>query len=237
MSPQRVAIVLSGHMRCWDQVRDNFKERFLDRYQPDVFISTYLDQAFWMPHEGRLGYKEDSPLAELDLVREDLKPIEMVVEDFLDLEPIFAERVKACPTYYHRPRNIVSMFYKIGAGMQLLEKHTMKTGQAYDMVIRMRPDMLINEPMPEFEPNIFYTLAHRNHMGGGTGDMFQIGPQETVLAFSKIGMYLEHIYQNTQLLCPHVASVEFIKMLGIPWKEFDVNKTIQHTPAGPYRAV
>lgn len=232
-----VAIILTGHLRCWEMVFPNFKEHFIDRYNPDIFIHTWTDEGYWVPVEGPLGIKENTPMIDEAAVRAAYNPVEMVVEDFAQFEPIFAERVKAFPNFYHRPRNIVSMFYKMGAGVQLLEKHVMKTGKAYDLVIRMRPDMLLHEPMPEFEANTFYTLSHRNHMGGGTGDMFQIGPYNMVAAFSKIGTFLEALYGITGLMCPHIYSVEFIKNLGIPWKEFNVNKTLQHTPAGQYKAV
>jgi hypothetical protein len=110
----------------------------------------------------------------------------------------------------------------------------MVTGKTYDMVIRMRPDMVMKEPMPDLDPNNFYTLAHRNHVGHGTGDMFQIGNPAMVTAFSKIGMHMEAIYSATQLLCPHVFSVAYIQALKLPWQEFHVNKIIQHTPNGQY---
>jgi len=232
-----VAIVLTGHLRCWEQVFPNFKANFIDRYSPDIFIHTWKDEGYWVPQEGRLGIKEGTPLIDEAAVRAAYNPVELVVEDFMDFEPTFAERVVPFTNYYHRPRNIVSMFYKMGVGIQLMEKHSMKTGKVYNLVIRMRPDMLIHEPMPDFDPAGFYTLAHRNHMGGGTGDMFQIGAQNLVTGFSKIGTMLETIYAKTGLLCPHVFSVEFIKMLNLPWQEFSINKTLQHTPAGPYQAV
>ena len=55
----------------------------------------------------------------------------------------------------------------------------------YDLVIRMRPDMIFNEDLPEFDTNKFYTLAHRNHLGQGTGDMIQVGNQLQMILFSK----------------------------------------------------
>ncbi len=232
-----VAIVLSGHMRCWNQVFPNFKEHFIDRYNPDIFIHTWSDEGWWVPQEGALGVHEKSDMLDVEAVREAYKPIQMVVEDFSDYEPVFAERVKTFTNFYHRPRNIVSMFYKMGACVNLLEEHILKTGKKYDLVIRMRPDMILHEPMPELDPTKFYTLAHRNHMGGGTGDMFQIGDFDSVSRFASMGTKLEDIYAETGLLCPHTFSVHHIKALGLPWQEFHINKTLQHTPAGQYRAV
>jgi hypothetical protein len=230
----KVAICLTGHLRCWQTVFPNFKEHFIDRYNPDIFISTWNNEGYWVPTEGPMGIQEDTPLIDEAAVRVAYNPISIDIENFDDFEPLFAERAKNFPTYFHRPRNIISMFYKMGMGLQQLERHCMVTGKTYDMVIRMRPDMVMKEPMPDLDPNNFYTLAHRNHMGQGTGDMFQIGNPAMVTAFSKIGMHMEAIYSATQLLCPHVFSVAYIQALKLPWQEFNVNKIIQHTPNGQY---
>ena len=231
----KVAIVLTGHMRCWPVVFPNFKQHFIDRYKPDIFVHTFSDEGYWVPQEGRMGIHEGSPLIDEKAIRDAYNPVEMVVERFEDLEPVFAKRVVPFTNYYHRPRNIISMFYKMGSGMNLLEQHMMKTGAKYDMVFRMRPDMILHEPMPDLHPNYFYTLAHRNHMGGGTGDMFQIGSLRNVQKFCNIGMYLEELYGQLGLLCPHTFSEQHIRNLNLPWKEFYVNKIIQHSPNGPYR--
>ena len=231
----KVAVILSGHLRCWEMVFPNFKENIIDRYNPDIYIHTFTTEGYWVPTEGKMGIFEHSPPIDEAAVRAAYNPISMAIEDYNDLEPTFAERAKNFPVYYHRPRNIISMFYKMGAGVQMMERHMMKTGKKYDLVIRMRPDMLLHQPMPEFDPGKLYTLAHRNHMGGGTGDMFQIGNPMAVMLFSKIGMILEPLYDQTKLLCPHILSVQHIHNLGIPWEEFQVHKTIQHTPNGQYK--
>jgi hypothetical protein len=36
------------------------------------------------------------------------------------------------------------------------------------------------------------------------------------------------------LLCPHVITEQHIKNLGFNWKEFNINKTLMHTPKGAY---
>ena len=39
------------------------------------------------------------------------------------------------------------MLYKMSAGMALLDKHVAETGKPYDLVIRMRPDMILHQPI------------------------------------------------------------------------------------------
>lgn len=236
-SAKKVAIVLTGHLRCWQMVLPNFQQRIIDRYHPDIFLHTWSDEGWWVPTEGATGLHQGSTLLDIDAARAAYQPIRMVVETVDAFLPLFAKRAERFPIFYHRPRNIISMWYKAGMGMQILERHIMMTGTQYDLVIRMRPDMILHADLPEFDPTKFYTLWRRNHMGGGTGDMMQVGSFANVRAFCQIGTALETLYAQTNLLCPHVMSVQHIQNLALPWVEFAVPTTIQHTPKGEYQAV
>jgi hypothetical protein len=228
-----IAVILTGHMRCWEQVFPNFKEKILDRWNPDVFIHTWDEEAYWDPHS-QAGITENGPKLDLIKLSQTYKPKMLVADDFKLFKDGFENLAKPYTNHYHVPKNIMSMFYKIGKGFQLVEEFTMQTGKQYDMVMRLRPDLVYNQDLPEFELDTFYTLQHRNHMGGGTGDMIQIGNFMQVQMFSKLLCYLPRIYQKTKLLCPHVVSEFYIKSIGLPWKEFHINKTIMHTPKGEY---
>lgn len=228
-----VAVILTGHMRCWKQVFPTFEQRVLKKYEPDVFIHTWQDEAYWDPHSEK-GIVDGAPNLPVEDINSTYKPIRMVVEDYSHFEAGFAERAKQFPNFYHVPKNIISMFYKMGQGVMLFEDHVMRTGKHYDLVIRMRPDLVFNQDLPDFNPAIFYTLAHKNHVGQGTSDMIQVGNMFTVPLFSKILMHLPALYNKTNLMCPHVLSEQYIRMLGFQWQEFMVNKTIMHTPHGEY---
>ena len=43
----KVAIVLTGHMRHWKEVLPNFKQRFIDKYNPDIFINTWSEEGWY----------------------------------------------------------------------------------------------------------------------------------------------------------------------------------------------
>ena len=229
-----VALVLTGHMRCWPHVYPHLKQRVLDRYKPDVFIETWQDEAYWVPHSQK-GIVENAPLVDFDKLFDLYKPVVARYEAYEDYEKGFIERAKQFTNFYHVPKNQISMWYKVGRGVSLMEDHMFKTGKTYDLVIRMRPDLVFNEDLPNFEPNKFYTLGYRNHMGQGTSDMIQVGNFFTVGLFSKLLHHLPQLYRETGILCPHVISEHFIRRLGLPWEEFMINKTIMHTPLGEYK--
>jgi hypothetical protein len=239
----KVAVVLTGHMRSWEQVFPNFKEKVLDRYNPDVFIHTWSDEGWWTPGDKvtETGVFDDSPEINIGAIIQSYQPVEIRVEDWnkslIDDIPTFNElfemRGQQYTNFAHKPRNILSMFYKLTAGINLMNDYAAKTGTKYDLVIRMRPDMIIDD-LPDFEINKFYTLAHKNHLGEGTGDMFQIGSPFQLTLFSLLPQNIDALYNHTQLLCPHVLSETWINLLQLNWEEFVINKTLMHTPKGAY---
>ena len=231
----KVALLLTGHMRCWDQVAPNTRKHIIDKYNADVFIETWDREAYWDPNSQR-GITENGPKVDFGKVNEAYSPVrQMRYEPFETYEKTFAKRAEQYTNFYHVPKNQISMWYKVGRGMTMVEDYMMLTGQTYDVIIRMRPDLYFNEPLPEFDPQKFYTLGYRNHMGQGTSDMIQIGNFFTMSLFCKVLYHLPLLYQETGLLCPHVISEHFIKRLGLPWQEFMINKTIMHTPLGEYK--
>ena len=230
----KVALLLTGHMRCWQQVFPNTKQHLLDKYNPDIFIHTWDSEAYWDPHSQK-GVTEGGPKLDVEAIKETYNPVHMVVDHYENFEQNFEERAKQFTTFYHVPKNQISMWYKVGRGMTMIEDYMMFSGVTYDLIIRLRPDLVFNEPLPDFDMNKFYTLGYRNHMGQGTSDMIQVGNFFTMSLFCKVLYHLPHLYRETNLLCPHVISEHFIRRLALPWEEFMINKTIMHTPLGEYK--
>ena len=234
-----IAVVLTGHMRCWKQVFPNFQERIIQPYQPDVFIHTWNEEGWWIPGDKNniKGFHENTPDVNHQDVFDAYLPKNMVTEDWKDYNEHFEKLGDTFPNFAHRRKNILSMFYKIQRGMSLVEEYSARTGKTYDFVIRIRPDMILHQSLPNFDPKNFYTAVHRNHLGQGTGDMFQAGNMLNMILFSKLSCNINHIYKQTDILCPHILSEKWIKMLNLNWQEIPLNKTIQHTPLGEYKEI
>lgn len=235
----KIAIVLTGHMRCWKQVFPNFKSKFLDGFDADVFIHTWNEEGWWIPGDKQnvKGFYEGTPQVFADEIANVYNPKKIVVEDWSNFNLLFEERGNQFANFAHRRKNILSMFYKLHQGVSLMENYMAETGTKYDFVFRMRPDLIFNGELPSFESNSFYTITHRNHMGKGTGDMFQAGNPFSVILFSKLSCFIDEMYRQTDILCPHMLSEAWIKTMGLNWKEVFINKTIQHTPEGEYKEV
>jgi len=131
-----VALLLTGHMRCWEQVFPNTKHHIIDKYNPDIFIDTWDSEAYWDPHSSK-GITEGGPKLDITAVEKAYKPVCMNVERFEEFEENFLTRAKQFETFYHVPKNQVSMWFKVGRGMLSVEEHMMLSGKTYDLVIRM----------------------------------------------------------------------------------------------------
>jgi hypothetical protein len=232
----KVAVVLTGHLRCWKDVLPNFKEKIVDRFNPDIFIHTWDEEGWWIPGDKQnvKGYFEDTPKIIQEEIIEAYKPIAICIESWDKYNKILEHRGSLYKNFAHRPKNILSMFYKLNRGIAMMEDYISQTGVHYDLVIRMRPDMIFHQDLPDFDPSRLYTIAHRNHLGQGTGDMLQASSTLNMIMFSKVSCFISHIYMKTDLLCPHVISTQWINDMGIPWEEFMIDKTLQHTPKGAY---
>lgn len=229
----KLALVLTGHMRCWEKVFPNTFEKIINKYETDVFIHTWKDEAWWDPHSSA-GFVTNSPNINIDSMIKTYKPVSMVVQDFNDYKDDLEKQSEIYENYYHVRKNIISMFYKLNQGITLMEEYSMRTGKQYDLVIRMRPDIIFNEDLPNFDPKYFYTISHKNHLSQGTGDTFQASNPFILSFFSRILLIMPQIYSETKILCPHIVSEHFIKKFQLNWREFNVDRTLMHTPLGSY---
>jgi hypothetical protein len=220
-------------MRCWRDVFPNTQEVYINRFNPDIFIHTWDNEGYWKHSDDGMGiHHEGSPEISAQDVIETYSPKRLVIENFETFEPAFAERAKYFTDTLWKPRNGISMFYKMISGMQLLETHMMSTGAKYDLVIRSRPDMKLLQPLPDFDTSVLTLFYHRNHLGTGVGDIFQAGTYENVRKFSELGLYFEEYYDELGVYCPHIFSEHHLKKCGIPFDEIPFEKLIQHNPTG-----
>jgi hypothetical protein len=232
----KVAVVLTGHLRCWKTVVSNFEEKILKRYNPDVFIHSWSDEGYCDLSETslKMGYYESSPLIPVEEVKTAFNAKEISIEDFALYNDSYEEFTKQYTEHHVRPKNLYSMFSKMNKGLMMMEEYMIKTNQRYDLVLRLRPDLIYHDDLPEFNPNVFYTNRHPNHMGKGTGDMMHVGNIFHMSIFSKILYYMPELYKQVGYICPHEMTTAFISNLNLPWQEVNINKTLMHTPKGAY---
>lgn len=247
MKNQNFALVLTGHMRCWEMVYPNTLDRFIKVYNPDIFISTWDDEGYWVSPDKDLenkGINSYSPKLNILKVTDAYNPVALEVDSFETLSPEFSDLANEMQPLCDqiRPVNIVSQFYKIHRGYNLMTDHVMKTGKTYNWVIRMRPDMVVTGNLPNpadlslWKGNEILTIDHPNHNGRGVGDMFMLSGYTYSTLFNGLLTLYSRMAKAAGVFCPHILTEKLIA--GLPdHKHYNqkIEKVIMHTPNGQYK--
>ena len=230
----KTALILTGHMRCWEQVYPNTKNMIIDKYNPDIFIATYKTEGYWVSpdHDPKgLGVNEHSPKLDLTKVVETYKPKTIKAFNQIDYKKQAEKYLPFCQEI--RPANTLSQFHKMFQGIAMMEDYAVFNDIRYDLVIRMRPDLVFQHELPALSPSKFYTIHHRNHTGQGTGDMFFASSMEQMVMFKHfVHFYDEIIEKCGKRFCPHMMVEHVAK--DFDWVELNTPKYIQHAPGGQY---
>jgi len=239
-------LVLTGHMRTWELAKGTLIRNFIEKYDAEVFISTWRNKGYWVSPDqdpNNKGINSNSPNLHLEDEKKiftELGPLVMNIDEYekWGFEKDFTKRAaKYLPFCQEiRPVNIISQFYKMYDGLTLLENHVARTGTQYDLVIRTRPDVIWNDISLDFEPEKFYTNFHRNHTGQGTGDLLQVSGYKQMMIFKKLIFNLDELTAYNNRFCPHIFVDTYLKhFIGIDYVELNIPKVIMHTPQGQYQ--
>ncbi len=184
----KVALLLSGQMRNADEVFPKFKTNLLDRYDIDVFISTW-----------------DSPN-----VYDSVKLFNPTAVDIENYEAEFADRfkyiVKDDEWKLETNANLVSacsMWYKTMRVESLLDYRKRWFGDVYDVVIKTRPDILIEEPIELIIPsaNTIY-IPKGWDWSEGIGDLMAYGDDKVMKDYCTLFYDFKAVIGNMDKINP-----------------------------------
>jgi hypothetical protein len=244
-------LILTGHMRCWEMCFPSFKNKIIDVYNPDIFIHTWDNEAYWtnktIPANeyNEAGYNINSPSLDINKVIQQYLPKNIVVENSndIELEKYFSNRVNNIVNhinpqyvkYLPRPKNIISMVRKWFLGIQQMKKYSEEVNKQYDIVFRMRPDLIIHDNFPKLDYNTLYTNQGGHMAWGGTGDYFHISNMTLALSFIEYYNHLDDLIREHGFPCAHKTSLNWIQRNRIPHQTVSTRVSLQHTPHGAYR--
>jgi hypothetical protein len=194
--PDDGALCLFGQMRTYDRCFQYLNEYLLNPLDPDIFIHTWQDPGgTWK--EG-LDSTADDSIITYDRLEEHYEPTNMVIEEFKEqyyhrLNGIeIPEDIKSLPGY---AKSILPSFYKINKSIELKCKHEEDLGEVYDLVILLRPDIAIGEPIPDKvlqTPEYLWTRPTKPYY---YDDQFIISKSKNIDYFGSIWKKLEGYLQ------------------------------------------
>jgi hypothetical protein len=175
----KIAICISGHLRTFELTYPSLKQHILDKYDCDVFISTWknLGNQFAYHCAYKNGIDKTDPIISEEDIRKLYKPVAIHMDD-ADTEPV-TNRLKQ---EYNEKRTqnkahlaqIMCMLYKIWDCNRLKKDHEQQTGKTYDAVIRVRFDVFLKRM--ELDKVGDHTHCISGHMG--VADFMFVGPSK-----------------------------------------------------------
>lgn len=257
----KIAICISGHLRTYKYTYKYFKNIFINDLTPDIFLSTWeetpaeLNQALDMYKPKShifLDYKRYKPklqeatafVNKLTVKRAEVFKMERIYENntFLEAYPGY-RRLRMDTLDAPLSIAIASQFFQVQQALQLMVNYSKENNVTYDLVIRVRPDLLFFtipkfyavSTFKEFEalynpaenkvqlqsmkPGELYTVANyqlNNFNYFLPNDYFYHGTQDTM---SKLASIYDD-YQDT---------MTYMKAAQIPVPLSRLNESIFHT--------
>ena len=206
----RIALFLTGQFRNIVETYPYIKGRILERFNPDVFIST------WDPSDNiRDSLQADTRHLNDSLSHEEIlslfKPKRFLSENFDSKE--IQDKVLRANLYIEKspmaeilpngkrngeinPVSVFSMWYKIKNCLDLMLAYEIETGEKYDLIIKGRFDLKFhnNIPMPTYSEEILIPPGY--DWRGGINDVFAFGAREAMIYYCSMFDYLENYIAN-----------------------------------------
>lgn len=183
----KIAVCMSGHMRTYEKSLPYIKEQLLNYHNCDIFIHTWEDKKTNWNH-----------------VIKEYKPKSICIEEqkqFLDNYP----NKHLTSQHIRSNLGVIGMYYKIYKCNELKIEHE-KIYNKYDIVIRIRPDGILNKKIEfeiefesEFLNNIYVTVGNNNTW---ISDTFAYSSSENMNLYSNTYNHLNEFYDKENSLHP-----------------------------------
>jgi len=135
----KVALLIYGHLRTYRQCFSSLKRNLLDRYSPDIFIHT------WDENEAATKTWHNNSMTREKIDIEHMiklyKPISYKIghQDSIEDDKVTGNRISIKGQQY--------MLSGINQVNRLKKEHEARNGFKYDMAIKIRPDILLKNPL------------------------------------------------------------------------------------------
>jgi len=177
----KVALCISGQMRTYRHCFTHLKKNILDPLNPDVFIYTWSDAGICT----KADQEKKRPFVEApvtyDFLHNLYHPKSAVIQEYKDTysEEMHGVRIpdilkKMEPNHY---RGAIPMFFTMYECNELKRQHEVNGCFRYDLVIRLRPDLLIREEIPNNvleNPGVLWVSDYLVNPGFQVSDKFAI---------------------------------------------------------------
>jgi hypothetical protein len=179
MDNKKVAVLLIGNMRSFNITFKNLETYLLKPYKCDLYICTY-DKRFNMKNNTREEIMTGDVIH--NLYGNYLKHLVIIPQD------TFLERYARIDGKKYTFERILDRLYTIqkltNTAYEVFNEECIKNNLQYDFVVRMRPDILLNEKFAvDFSVNDDQIIVPTNNSGGGFNDHIAYGRQHVMTKY------------------------------------------------------
>ena len=223
----KVAILLTGNLRTWDQC----KQQFIDTFgNTDVFLSTYNMRYGYHPVlRGRFNDYTDEIISN-DYILDQFKDVNLksyIIEDYLEVERFIDEELKIVhPSMNTHPASF-GQYRKLKQCVDLLIMEECKVNEKYDLIIRTRCDMIYDKDIHfKIEGN---QILHNTPSIPGTEfipDQVLVSSRDNMINVSNFifNEFYNPVYDDSLHHPPHGILRNAIRYLNLSKVEKDIFK-------------
>lgn len=148
----KVALCISGQMRTFEACFPNLTKYIIDPLKTDIFIHTWANNGISTKAKDEEKANFSDEKVTQTVLKKLYHPKIAVIEEYKDSYSEELNGVKV-PDILKKEENqhykgAIPMFYKMYKCNELKRQYEIKNDRRYDLVIRLRPDLMINEEIP-----------------------------------------------------------------------------------------
>jgi hypothetical protein len=167
MHTQKVALCIAGQMRTWKECYKYQKNNIIEPLKPDIFVHT--ERRSGITHKADNKFKQTVNHTDItgEMIEQLYDPI------YYEITQSFTEEMRKKYQGVELPNKLreevpvqsagnIPNFYGINKCNELKKMYENKNNFKYDIVIRMRPDLMINSRIPDkvFQNTNFLYHSH-----------------------------------------------------------------------------
>jgi hypothetical protein len=210
-SYMKVCLLLSGNMRNATETFPSFKSNLLDRYDTDVFIST------WNSHNVHQS---------INL----FNPISVDIENYeAGFQSKWNELVSHNEHKLETNANLVSMismWYKTLRANQLRKKYENLIGVKYDFILKTRPDIILEEPIELIQSDNL-AIPFGWDWSEGINDLMAWGNQSNMETYCELFYSFVGLSNSMDRINPETMLKEYLKIKNIKTERPKVDLTLR----------
>jgi len=210
-SYMKVCLLLSGNMRNATETFPSFKSNLLDRYDTDVFIST------WNSHN----------------VHQSINLFNPISVDIENYEAGFESKWKQLVSHneYKLETNanlvsMISMWYKTLRANQLKKKYENLMGVKYDLILKTRPDIILEEPIELIQSDSL-AIPFGWDWSEGINDLMAWGNQSNMETYCELFYSFVSLSNSMDKINPETMLKEYLKIKNIKTERPKVDLTLR----------